>query len=278
MSGHILLTTAGLSGLLYSSVELGRRLAAARHRVTYAGPASARELVESRGLGFLALDPNRYGRFLEADARRGTLSPISNLSRRREQAAESVAVGGWIQAVRDLEPDLLLIDGEMHEHIIAASATGVPIVLLNTFASIWRRPGLPPPHHMVRPGVGWKGNRIGVSMLWLALRLRKSMRAASQRARRVGCDRLSILHHLARQAGFDLRRETDYSQWLIPFTYRRLPVLSLHALEFEFPHRPPERVHYVGPMVLASRIDRPLDGDEGARLGAVLARLRAEGG
>ena len=160
--------------------------------------------------------------------------------------------------MRDLDPDLVLINGEMHEHIIAAAGTGRPIALLNTFVSIWRRPGLPPPHHLVRPGVGWRGSRLGISLLWRELRLRKRLRACSQRIRRLGCDRLSILRRLAREVGFDFRRETDAGQWLIPFTYRRLPVLSLHALEFEFPHRPPSRVHYVGPMVLESRVDRPL--------------------
>jgi UDP:flavonoid glycosyltransferase YjiC (YdhE family) len=72
----------------------------------------------------------------------------------------------------------------------------------------------------------------------------------------------------------DFRRETDESQWLIPFTYRRLPVLSLHALEFELPHRPPDRVHYVGPMVLESRTDRPTSQEDRKRLETVFARRR----
>jgi UDP:flavonoid glycosyltransferase YjiC (YdhE family) len=83
---------------------------------------------------------------------------------------------------------------------------------------------------------------------------------------------VSILRDLAREAGFDFDRETDDSQWLIPFTYRRLPALSLHALEFEFPHRPPEHVHYVGPMVLDSRNDPPLASRDRARLEAVFER------
>jgi UDP:flavonoid glycosyltransferase YjiC (YdhE family) len=70
----------------------------------------------------------------------------------------------------------------------------------------------------------------------------------------------------------------DDSQWLIPFTYRRFPVLSLHAREFEFPHRPPDGVHYVGPMVLESRDDRPMTEDDRARLEGVLERRRQAGG
>ena len=68
--------------------------------------------------------------------------------------------------------------------------------------------------------------------------------------RRVGCDRVSVFRDLADAVGFAFERDTDDRQWLIPFTYRRLPVLSLHALEFEFTHTPPAHVRFVGPMVL----------------------------
>jgi UDP:flavonoid glycosyltransferase YjiC (YdhE family) len=278
MGERILVVTAGLSGLLYSSVELARRLATAGHRVIYAAPAAARALVEQHGLEFVALPPSRYDRFLEVDAASGTIDRLLRLRLRRRRAAESTAVGGFVETLRELDPDLVLIDGEMHEHIIAGSVTGAPMALLNTFASIWRRPGLPPPHHLVRPGLGWKGTPLGMRMLWLELRLRKQQKAALHRLRRIGCDRQSILRHLAREADFDLRRETDSSQWLIPFTYRRFPVLSLHAMEFEFPHTPPNQVHYVGPMVLESRTDRPMPQQDQDVLAAVFEwRRRGEG-
>jgi len=275
---HILTVTSGLPSIRYPAVELARRLAAAGHRLTCASVPEDRDLVEHHGLAFLPLDPSGYEQFLDTDARAGALHRLLTLRRRREQARDSMAVDGFVRAVRDLAPDLLLVNGEMHEHIIAASSAGVPMALLNVFVSIWRQPGLPPPHHRVRPGVGWTGTRAGTAMLWLALRVRKRARAATQRVRRIGCDRVSVLRELARDAGFDVRRELDDSQWLIPFTYRRLPVLSLHALEFEFPHRPPERVHYVGPMVLGSRGDHLQTAADRAELGAVLARCRRAGG
>lgn len=278
VQGRILCVTSGLAGMLYSSVELARRLAAAGHCLTYASFPDARGLVEHHGLDFLPLDPSRYEDFLEADAGASALHKLLNLRDRRQRAADSMGLGDFARAVRDVNPDLILIDGEMHEHIISASASGVPMALLNTFSSIWRRPGLPPPHYMVTPGVGWKGTRPGISMLWLALRLRKFGVASSLKARRFGCDRISLLDHLARTVGFDLRRETDANQWLMPFTYRRLRVLSLHAFQFEFPHRAPEVVRYVGPMVLERRNDRPMAPNERAKLEAVLERRCEAGG
>lgn len=269
---NILQVTCGFESLLYPSVELARRLAAAGHQVTFASLPGARELVEYQGLGFLPLKPSRYEEFLEADAKAGPFHRLLNLRRRRARAKEEMALESFAQALRDMDLDLVLVDGEMHEHILCALGSGVPTVLLNSFASIWRLPGLPPAHHLVQPGVGWKGTPAGMALLWFALRLRKWWRAASLRVRRVGCDRLSMLRLLAHEAGLDFGRTTDDSQWLIPFTYRQVPVLSLHALEFEFPHQPKDGVHYVGPMVLEGRMDRPLPAADRTRLEALLAR------
>ncbi|MGB5514011.1 MAG: glycosyltransferase [Thermoanaerobaculia bacterium] len=277
MPKHILLATNGPSGMLYSSIELARRLAAAGHRVTFAAPAAACELAQHHGLAITALEDSGYDRFLVEDAGIGPIRRLSTLGRRRQRAADSMGLSEWTRAVRELDPDLLLIDGEMHEHIITASASGVPLALLNTFASIWHRPGLPPPHHMVRPGVGWWGTGFGISMLWRLLHLRKRSRVVTQWARRIGCDRVSILRWLALEAGFDLRAESDQTQWLIPFTYRNFPVLSLHALEFEFPHLPPDHVHYVGPMVLESRLDPMLTPSARAELETIFSRCRTRG-
>ena len=272
---RIVCVAGGLPSLLYPSVELGRRLLAAGHRLTFAAPADARELVEHHDLEYVEVDAGRYEQFLAADRHVGTLSRLVNLRSRRERATNSLAVDEFARWVRDSSPDLVLINGEMHEHVIAAASAKVPIALLNTFVSIWKRPGLPPPHHMVRPGVGWKGSRLGTALLWRALRFRKWRRAEIQRLRDVGCDRLSVLRQLARRSGFDFRAETDASQWLIPFTYRRLPFLSLRALEIEFPHCPSSGVQYVGPMVLESRIDRPMANAESARLDAIVERRRS---
>jgi UDP:flavonoid glycosyltransferase YjiC (YdhE family) len=111
----------------------------------------------------------------------------------------------------------------------------------------------------------------------LELRLRKMRRAWWHRLTRVGCDRLSILDRMARESGFDLRRETDASQWPIPLTYSRLPVLTLHALEFEFRRGLPERVRYVGPMVSAERADRRGSPEDEAAIQELLDRRRDRG-
>lgn len=274
----ILCTTNCLPGMLYTSVELCRRLAAAGHRVVYVGLPKAREVVERQGLEFAEVEPSEYPEFIAADSKRSRWDRVRDLPGRRRTALASLKLAGFRRIIERTNPDLLLIDAELLEQVFAAADLGRPIALLNTFCSIWRAPGLPPPHRIAVSGRGWQGSRLGSALLWAELRLGKARRAARQKLERVGCDRLSLLRELARESGVDFNRFTDFSQWPRPLTFRTLPALSLHAQEFEFPHQPPPHVQYVGPMLLENRADPPLDSDEQTRLTQVLARRDSSGG
>jgi UDP:flavonoid glycosyltransferase YjiC (YdhE family) len=274
---EILAVTDGPAGMRFSTIELCRRLVAAGHAVTFAGTASAREPAEHHGLGFGALEPNGLASFHEEDSTAGVVNRLLRVPQRRRAAEASTGVERFAALLDELGPALVLIDGEMHEHIVVSAGAGVPVALLNTFCSIWRRTGSPPPHTSIRPGVGWRGSRIGIALAWTAFGLRKRARSLRHRIGRVGCDRISVLRSIARESGFDLAAESDPNQWLIPFTYPRLPVLSLHALEFEFPHAPAPEVRYVGPMVLEDRLDPPMPEADRRRLDAVLERRRQSG-
>jgi zeaxanthin glucosyltransferase len=250
----LLVVTRGLPSLVYPCLELARRLAAAGHQVTVAGDPETEPLARRLALPFLTLERER------AEGAR---------------ASRVLGVDTFAEALRRDRPDLVLINGEMHAHVIAALAAGARVALLNSFVSIWRSPGVPPPHHRGQPGVGWRGSRPGAWLLWRNLRMRTRRRRWLEQVRTRGRDRLSRLRSYARLQGVDLSRLTDDTQWLIPFTWR-LPVLSLHAREFEFPHQPPGNVRYVGPMILEDRPDRLTPADR-ARLDILLARRRDGG-
>jgi UDP:flavonoid glycosyltransferase YjiC (YdhE family) len=263
---EILCVTSGLSGVLFSTLELGRRLRAAGHQVAHASFPHAQPEVAAQGFQFVELPADRSREFLAGDAERSWAARWRTLATRRAEAARSLELASFQADLETRRPDLILLDGEMHEQIVVALAHSrrhrVPLALLNSFVSIWRRPGLPPPHHLVRPGEGWRGSAFGVEFLWMQLHLRKKLRRWLQWMRLAGCDRQSLLSRLARQHGLSLAEETDASQWLMPLTWRRLPVLTLHAVEFEFPHPVRAGVHYVGPMVLQQRRDRVDTGEQ----------------
>jgi zeaxanthin glucosyltransferase len=274
---QILAVARGLPSLVYPTLELARRLRDAGHRVTFAGAPSDQPLAADLGLGFIALPLDELDAFLARDRGEGTFDRLRRLGPRREAAARATGLTAFLDLVGSARPDLVIVNGEMHEHIVGTLALNVPVVLLNTFVSIWRQPSLPPPHHLIVPGRGWKGHRAVSPLLWLMLDARKRVRRLGARLHDVGCDRVSVLAHQARQLHVALNREVDTHQWLIPFTYRRLPVLSLHAQEFEFTHTPPAGVRYVGPMVLEQRADVAIPGIDAAALDAVLERRRRDG-
>lgn len=271
---QILCVTNGLPGMLFSSMELTRRLIAAGHVVQYVSYPHTERTVRNHGLDFIPLEPSRYPDFWKADTRASLPDRLRRLESRRQEAVESWGLSSFLETLRQTRPELLLIDGELHEQIIAATRTGVPIALLNTFTSIWRQPGVPPPGRLITPGVGWAGTAAGISLAWSELRLRKLIRAQRQKLERAGCDRISILRRIAKESGFDFERETDAGHWLIPFTYSRLPYLSLHPCEFEFPHEPLANVRYLGPMILEDRVDDRITEDVRARIAAVVERRR----
>ncbi len=247
---NILIVTRGLPSLIYPSVELGRRLAAANHRVTIAGDDDARVLARHHHLGFLLLEPDGYDAFLREDAGRSAIERLRTFRCRRGRARASLGVDGFAAVLRRDRPDLVLVNGEMHAHIIVAAAIGQPVALLNSFVSIWRQAGLPPPHHLARPGAGWKGTAArDVAALAEPARAQAGV-VAGWSARgtpgAIACPCCSTWHVL--WASTRVRWTPAVAD---PVHYRRLPILSLHALEFEFRHRPPDHVHYVGPMILA---------------------------
>lgn len=273
ISAHLLIVTRGLPSLVYPAIELSRRLAAAGHRVTFAGDDDSAPLAAAHRLEFTPLPPDAFEAFLRDD-RSGSLFTRWRTRRARlDRARAAFGTDSYAATVRRLAPDLVLINGEMHPHIMSTFAAGIPLALLNSFVSIWQVPGLPPPHHAARPGAGWRGSPPGMQLLWQNLRFRKLRHRWLARVTDAGCDQVSVLRELSRVSGL-APGDLDDRQWLIPFTYRRFPVLSLHAWEFEFPHRPPDHVHYVGPMILASRPDRVMDAADRVRLDTLLSNRR----
>ncbi len=261
----LLLVTNGPAGMRFSTVELGRRLRAAGHEVTLLADRRIEAIARHHGLGFRALDSGDAtkpgdGWMQGWKAREGRRQSILEASGARE-------LPGHLDAV---QPDLVLLDGEMQEHVIVAATSGVPLALTNTFCSIWRQPGSPPPHTDFLPGRGWRGSNLGMWFTWTAFLARKRIRERTRWFKQAGGDRVSVLRTLADELGFDFRRGADPGQWLVPRTYPAYPALSLHAKEFEFVTEPPDGVSYLGPMVLRERLDPPLDPVDRGRLDELL--------
>ena len=245
---HIACITNGLTGLLLASLEMVRRLEADGHHITYIAPASARDAAIREGLSFEELPD------LEVDA---------------ERAMTDFAI-----CLEAFSFDLALIDTELPEAVLSAQAIGLRTVLLNTWMSIWKHPGLPPLHRQIQPGVGFQGTSFGMELAWLRHRITRRLKDAARRLWHGRRFRITAMRAYARRTGFPHRQEFDFDNWLLPFSFKTMPILVLHAYEFEFPHQPRAHVHYVGPMVNSERKEASSNPGDHQRIEAVLARRR----
>lgn len=243
---HIVCITGGLTGILNASLGLVQQLQQAGHRVTYASPADLREAVTAHGIPYVQLDPwvMQMG-----DPKISRWAKLRSLKKRQQQAVAALGVQNFVATMGELAPDLLLVDIEMHPHIMAAIMEQLPVVLLCSFLSIWKRPNLPPIHTKVIPGQGRPGQRLGIEWSWFRYGWTKWKEFQQERWRRMGLDWISVLRCYAQQIGYPLKLRFGFNQWLVPFPDREMPVLCMNALELDFPHEPPPSMHYVGIMM-----------------------------
>ena len=272
---RILLVTNGLLGMMHSSLELGIRLQRQGLEVLYSSPASTESLVRAHGLEFLPLEADRYPAFLEKDRERSLLRRWRSVRKRQAEAMNLLRPTRFASELQRLNPDLVLIDCEMHAQLLTAISSGYRTAVLSSFVSMQRRPGIPPPHRFGQAGKGWRGSRLGAWLLWGDLRIKKWLLFNLRRMQRVACDSETLLRRMARELGLNDRKELDTNQWQIPFNYRRLVTLSMHSRAFEFPHEALATERFIGPLIPEWRPDVRLDDAERQRLDRLLRQREA---
>ena len=266
---HIVCITSGLTSTLNASLALVERLAAEGHRITYASPSDVKATVTAQGVDYIQLAPWVIQSVDEDPMSRW--EKLRKLRSRQEKAVEALGVGNFVATMRSLQPDLLLIHIEMHPHIMAAVSAGFRVALLCTFVSIWRRPHLPPIHTEILPGIGWRGQRYGIEWAWWRYSWRKWKEFQRDRWQRVGLDKISVLRRYASQLNYPFRSRFGFTQWIVPYPHRPLPILCCNALELDFPHKAHPLMHYIGPMVQKNRQEISSESSENEKLQQLLA-------
>ena len=247
---HIVCITGGLTGIFNASLALVEQLQQAGHNITYASPANFRDRVTTQGISYVQLDP---WVIQSGDPPLSRWAKLRTIGKRQKRAVEALGVQNFGETMQKLNPDLLLIDMEMHPHIMTAVVNQFPVALLCQFLSIWKRPNLPPIHSNILPGKTWRGKWYGIEWTWLRYGWTKWQEYQRERWRRMGIDRLSVLRCYARQIGYPFQEKFGFTQWLVPYPHNSLPILCFNALELDFPHEPHPLMHYVGAMVCENR-------------------------
>lgn len=257
---HIVIVTGGVASLNHSAFGLAYELRSDGHRVTFASPAPIQAAVTAQGLPFAPLAaaiPRTHeaaSRSLPAKVAGWMSKPLTIASRKR-RALDALGAQEFEAQMTALSPDLCIIDVELSAYIISACALGIPTAALAAFVSLRKYDRVPPLHLGIVPGVGWRGSRFGIEWAWLRFRLWKWARFQSQRLRFLGDDPISVLRQHARNVGFPFDAEVALYQWLLPFIFRRLPLLYTNAYEIDFPHQPHPSCRHLGPMILLDRDD-----------------------
>ena len=242
-----------LKGHLYATVELARRLEARGHEVVVAGPKSNETVVTAAGLRPITVpDYPLAGPNVSPPKGSADRTPSAREARLRA-GVNALGVGGLPEMLGSVQPDLVLIDFEMHAYIMTAVAQGYRVALFTGICT--GLPGLqaPPNHWAVVPGRGLSGSRLGVAAAWACYWLAKARRRLKQRLRSGGADYEAILRAHAQAVGFDMARRTTFWRWQIPFSYPDLPLLLFHARAFDLPAPVSRSIHYVGPVIGRSR-------------------------
>jgi len=260
---QIICITTGLTGVLHASFEVVSRLKQAGHQVIYACPWDVEEKVTRQGFDYLQLAPVNFDPAPDLpDVRGGPFirwrrmgNRLMKARERRAKAIEALGMDEFVKVLDTLNPDLILIDLELHDYILTAIGNKTPTVLLSQWFSLWERPNLPPVNQSTIPGISWKGHRLGIKLAWLKIRIKRIRSVWKKRLLTAFTDRGSILLHYAKQVSFPTKELIEYHAFPPPLTYRTLPVISLTAWELEFPHKPRPNLFYVGPMVYVDRQD-----------------------
>ncbi len=290
---HIVYITNGLASTLHSSLELSRRLHEAGHRVTYVSHADLGEVIEGEGHPFHRLRASEIFQEKKKQERppkkerstlRGRLRWRAIRKRVRKESLKNREVEDLIA---DLRPDLLLIDIEMHVAILAAIPLGIPILLPVVWYSLYQNPLVPPLNTLLIPDEssesrraitrGWRRTRWEARLLeW---RHRLSPYGDFRRHEPLVYDTVWIddLRAFARTRGLRLDQVADRSQFLRPFLYTGLPILSFNIQEMEFPGADHPNFHYVGPMILRDRKESRTTLDERKRWKAFRDSAKASG-
>ena len=247
---------------------MARRLRRSGYHITLLGPGG--DYNEIDGFDYIRVDlklksPKSFfaGKLPRLGELRSWTVTYADRHKRRDTIVNTVDVKSYRKILKELSPDLLLIDIEAHNYIIPAITLPTPIALFSVFFNLFKSSEAPPLHTNIIPGRGLRGRKSAISWLWFRFLFWKWLRYQAESFRYCGLDQLSLLKHYAQQCGVRWQNQVDCYQWLIPFLYKRLPTLVLNPLEMEFTSKPPVSTSYIGPMICTDRSQLPFLPDQG---------------
>ncbi len=259
----IAILSVGITGRVHASCEIARRLSALGHTLVLAStdPRAGTRLAGT-ALPFHLLQDGVPGTLREQMKRKPRGAALRRLRCVIAEAkGRSALAGHGIDAfVAAHEPDLLLVESELHDHVLYLHRGHVPVVLLEYHLSVHRHAGIPPLSSTLIPDGALGALRAAAAWRWTMLKRRARQHLDRWYLR--GWDARSVWMRLAQAGGTRLHAIAREDQWPI-LLYPGLPCINLCAPELDFPAAANDGRTFAGPVIQRRRIDAPGDEESG---------------
>lgn len=168
--------------------------------------------------------------------------------RLRRQRAASFSPDPLAQLLEEEHIDLLVIDIEEHEVMIAGLVIEdcPPIAALNSFFNLVPSTTTPPLHSSLLPGND-VSTRTMISLAWLSGWFTAEKDSLYRKLHSDTLGRAELLRTVAKTQG--VRHAMTRWQWLRPFAPKRLPVFQTTADELDLPCARSKHIHPIGPLL-----------------------------
>ncbi len=256
---HIALITSGLTGIVNASFELAIRLEREGHQITYLCPQPIEEKVTLQGFRYFQLPEIKFNyspiNHDNNQLRFGFIRSLLKKGRDGERTLKALKLPEYAKALSGIQPDVALIDQELHEVILAALSINIHVVLLNQWFCLQRLKGLPPIRFSIIPGEGVLGTSIGIRLAWLFMQLKIKGRHLLNRLTSRHYRKIALMGY-ALELGIP-KEHLESRNFPSPFIFTSLPMLSMTLPDLDFPFNVPTQFNYLGPMVSEHRKEIP---------------------
>lgn len=256
MSKRLAIVSSGISGPLNSAVEFAKQAKLVGYEVCVFAPKSSFDLISHFGLEYGEIPIPKVDAFadlLTADQFR-TLSSNDRL----DCAVNALGVNDFSASMSRFQPDVIFVDCELHAHIIVGLSLGPPVIQCSSMFLSPPGSQAPPLNKRACPGVGMRGSRIGISIIWMSFLIWKLKKILRNKFKHQGADFTSALLELARRYNVPIARIRRLICWQMPWTYK-IPTVLFLPQSVDLPTRPYSDFSYLGAMVIQDRPEKPHD-------------------
>ncbi len=276
---HIAIVTGLLVGRLNSSFEMATRLQKEGHTITFLCQPQTTKGIEANGFScaevpeitFDYQDPRRP---LNASWFQKLRFHFSHLQSHYSAGKEILKLEEHQKVLAAVQPDLILVDTEIHEFIFVAIKLKIPVKLITTWFSDTISFHSPSVRTSIIPGKGFTGSKIGIAWSWLKMRAKINARVVLNRLTFENYRRW-MFKKFARELGFDTAGMLVNT--LPPlYSFTRLPILTMTMAELEFPHKRASNISHIGPMIFQKRIHALVGDTIDNRLAEILENKKSQ--